>query len=221
VIRATAAHAFLAVTVANAQSSPASAKPGATVAGEWRGETFAAGSVATITLNFYPNGTYARRIVTATEFGWTLEGEDKLILAPLTQISENGPTYGKAVSMRIRIAGDSLIATAGRQSLVLKRVTALVPETPLLGRWEGLSDMNEPLTQDFTADGRLIITVTHSREAGRYSVGSDAISWNVQIPIPSSRRTRYRLEDAKLTIYMNPKLPPIELVPASDGATPP
>jgi hypothetical protein len=194
-----------------AQSSTVSQHGASPLAGEWQGQTFAAGSAATVTLMLYANGTYSRRIVTATEFGWTLQGDGTLIMAPLVSVADDGNHYGKAVALGVTLMGDSLIARAGKNSIVLRRVTASVPETPLLGRWEGLSDMNEPLTQDFTADGRLIITVTHSREAGRWAVSAETINWTEQIPSPGKKRSRYRVEGEKLLIYMTPKLPPLEL----------
>ncbi len=56
---------------------------------ERKGETFAAGGVAGAALNLYPNGTYARRIVVVSEYGWTLEG-DALMLAPLLAQTDTG-----------------------------------------------------------------------------------------------------------------------------------
>jgi hypothetical protein len=178
--------------------------------GEWRGQTFAAGTTAEITLNLYENGTYARRVTSVSEYGWTLDGE-RLLIAPLTGTANNEPTYGKAMAIRVTVAGDELIASVAKQSLVLKRVTAAVSESPLLGRWEGLTDLNEPLTQDFTADGRLIISVTVSREAGRYSVDKESINWAEQIPKPERRNSRFKLDQDRLTIFFNPRLPPLEL----------
>ena len=203
--------AILVGTSAGAQSN-------ASLVGEWRGETFAAGSSASMTLNLYANGTYARRITSVIEYGWTLEGE-RLLIAPVTAIENGAPTYGKAMAIRVKLDRDELSATVGKQSLVLKRVTEPVKESPILGRWEGLTDMNEPLTQDFTADGRLIISVTVSREAGRYTVNRESIHWAEQIPKPERRNSRFKLSDDRLTLFLNPKLPPIELSRHSETAS--
>ncbi len=178
--------------------------------GEWKGETFAAGGVAGVTLNLYSNGTYARRIVVVSEYGWTLEG-NALMLAALLARTDTGSTYGRAAIVRVQLIGDSLVARAGRDAVHLKRVTSLVEASPLLGRWEGLSDLNESVTQDFTADGRLIVSLTVSREAGRFSHDGEWINWAEQIPVPKNKKTRYRLEDGRLSVYFEPRLPPLEL----------
>lgn len=186
------------------------------IVGQWKGETFAAGGVASVTLSFFANGTYARKIIVTNEYGWTLEG-DVLLMAPVISIADSGKSYGKAAAVQLKVHDDStMIASAGNQSLRLKRVTALVPESPLLGRWEGLSDLNEAVTQDFTADGRLIVGVTVSREAGRYTTAGESITWATQIPVPGRKVSRYRLENGKLLIYTSPQLPPLELVRAEE-----
>lgn len=181
------------------------------IVGQWEGQTFAAGGRASVTLNFFANGTYSRKITVTNEYGWTLEG-DVLLMAPLVAITDSGKSYGKVAAVQLRVIDDStVVASAGTESLQLRRITARVNESSILGHWEGLSDLNETVTQNFTADGRLIVGVTVSREAGRYSRGGDAITWATQIPVPGRKVSRYRLEKGKLLIYTNPKLPPLEL----------
>jgi hypothetical protein len=180
------------------------------VVGQWKGETSSAGSVADVSYEFYPNGTYARKVLLVNEYGCTVEG-DVLMMAPIVAATDSGATYGKASALRLAFRGDSLVATAGRERLHLHRVTVAVPESPLLGRWEGLTDMNEPVTQDFTADGRLIVSVVVSRAAGRYSMEGDLIVWSEQIPLPKRSTTRYRMGDGTLTLIVSPNLPPLEL----------
>lgn len=188
------------------------------IVGQWKGETFAAGGIASVSLSFFANGTYARKVIVTNEYGWTLEG-DVLLMAPVVAISDSGKSYGKAAAVQLRINDDStMIASAGKETLRLKRITALVSESPLLGRWGGMSDLNEAVTQDFTADGRLIVGVTVSREAGRYATAGESITWATQIPVPGRKVSRYRLENGKLLIYTNPQLPPLELVRA-EGET--
>ncbi len=184
--------------------------PRSSLTGEWKGETFAAGGVAGITLNLYPNGTYARRIVVVSEYGWTLEG-DALILAPLLAQTDTGATYGEAAFVRVELVGDSLVARAGRNAVHMKRITFPVEASPLLGRWEGLSDLNESVTQDFTADGRLIVSFTVSRAAGRFTLDGEWINWSEQIPVPEKKKTRYRLENNRLFVHFERRLPPLEL----------
>ncbi len=198
---------------AQATASPRvaqAASPRLSLTGEWKGETFAAGGVAGVTLSLYPNGTYARRIVVVSEYGWTLEGE-ALMLAPLLARTDTGSTYGTAAIVRVELMGDSLVARAGRDAVHMKRITFPVEASPLLGRWEGLSDLNEPVTQDFTADGRLIVSLTVSRAAGRFTLDGEWINWSEQIPVPEKRKTRYRLEDGRLFVHFEPRLPPLEL----------
>jgi hypothetical protein len=168
------------------------------------------GSVADISYEFYPNGTYARKIVIVNEYGWTAEG-DVLLMAPVIAATDTGVTFGKASAVKLAFRGDTLVASAGREKLHLHRVTTPVPESPLLGRWEGLSDLNEPVTQDFTVDGRLIVSVVVSRAAGRFSLAGDVIVWSEQIPLPKRSTTRYRMVDGTLNLIFNPDLPPLEL----------
>jgi hypothetical protein len=188
------------------------------IVGQWKGETFAAGGLASVTLGLFANGTYARKIIVTNEYGWTREG-DVLLMAPVVSVADSGISYGKAAAVQLKVLDDStMMASAGTQSLRLRRITTMVTESPLLGRWEGLSDLNEAVTQDFTADGRLIVGVTVSREAGRYTTAGESITWATQIPVPGRRVTRYRLESGKLLIYTNPQLPPLEMVRA-EGET--
>ena len=187
------------------------------IVGQWKGETFAAGGTASVTLSLFANGTYARKIIVTNEYGWTREG-DILLMAPVLAVSDSGNSYGKAAAVQLKVHDDSTMeATAGSESLRLRRITALVPESPLLGRWEGMSDLNEAVTQDFTADGRLIVGVTISREAGRYTTAGESITWATQIPVPGRKVSRYRLEDGKLLIYTSPQLPPLEMSRAEEG----
>ena len=165
--------------------------------GKWSGETFADGATARMTLELFPNGTYARRVISTTEFGWTLIG-DTLLIAPALSTVNNEITYGKASAVLLKYSGDSLIASSRGQSMPLHRVTWPVKDAPLLGRWQGKSELNEGITQDFTADGRMIVNVTLSTEAGRYSSDESMINWEVQIPIPSRKSSKYRMANGKL-----------------------
>ncbi len=187
---------------------------GTSLVGEWRGEMFSGGIGTRLLLNLFENGTYSQRSTVVSEYGWTLEGET-LLMAPVVERGKENK-YGKAMALHVKLEGDSLIATASKQKIVLRRQTARVDHSPLLGRWEGMSDLNEPITQDFTLDGRLIVTVVLTREAGRYSVNRGQITWAEQIPRPRRHRSRYKLEDDRLTIFSPAPLPPLELTRA-DG----
>ena len=178
--------------------------------GRWTGDTFAAGTVTSMTLDFFKNGTYARRIIAASELGWSITG-DTLLIAPLLSRVESEATYGKASAVLVKITGDQMVQAAGSRSLTLKRVTAAVATSPMLGRWEGQGDLNEEVIQDFTLDGRLIITVTVSREAGRWTVSDDEIRWETQIPEPGRKKTKFKLRDGKLTLFIAREIPPIEM----------
>ena len=200
----------LAGETAVAQGMVASRETTPTVVGEWKGESLAGGVGTRLLLNLYNNGTYSQRSTMVSEYGWTLDGET-LLMAPIVTRGAD-PTYGKAMSLKVKLVGDSMIASADRQQIVLRRQTSRVDHSPILGRWEGLSDLNEPITQDFTVDGRLIITVVMTREAGRYTVDKHQITWAEQIPVPRRHRTRYRLEGDALTLISSPRLPALELV---------
>jgi hypothetical protein len=180
------------------------------IVGKWIGDTFAAGTATSMTLELFPNGTYARKIVSSTEFGWTREG-DILMIAPALSRVDQQVNYGKAAAVRMNVSKDELILSSGRNSITMKRVTWPVEGAMLLGRWEGRSDLNEDVTQDFTADGRLIVTVTVSREAGRYAVEDGFIRFEEQIPFPGKKKSKFRMENGKLILYFAPQLPPIEL----------
>jgi hypothetical protein len=163
-----------------------------------------------MTLELFKNGTYARRIVAASELGWSASG-DTLLIAPLIARVDNEVTYGKAAAVLVKITGDQMVQSAGSKSLNLKRVTSPVASAPMLGRWEGQGDLNEEVIQDFTVDGRLIVTVTVSREAGRWSATDQEIRWEMQIPEPGRRRSKFKLQKGKLLLYIARDLPPIEM----------
>ena len=182
----------------------------ADIVGRWTGETFAAGTTTSMTLELFKNGTYARRIVAASELGWSASG-DTLLIAPLIARVDNEVTYGKAAAVLVKITGDQMVQSAGSKSLNLKRVTSPVASAPMLGRWEGQGDLNEEVIQDFTVDGRLIVTVTVSREAGRWSATDQEIRWEMQIPEPGRRRSKFKLQKGKLLLYIARDLPPIEM----------
>ena len=178
--------------------------------GRWTGDTFAAGTTTSMTLDLFTNGTYARRIVAASELGWSMSG-DTLLIAPLVSRVESATTYGKASAVLVKITGDQMVQSAGSSSLKLKRITSHVAASPMLGRWEGQGDLNEEVIQDFTLDGRLIVTVTVSREAGRWTINNDEIRWETQIPEPGRKKTKFKLQDGKLMLYIARELPPIEM----------
>lgn len=188
--------------------------------GQWKGDTYVSGTIGTLTLNLFPNGTYSRLVSTSSEFGWTMEG-DILMMAPVTGFVDGEITYGKASALKLRFDGDSLIASYSGKYIVMHRVSSVVKDAPLLGRWMGASDLNETITQDFTVDGRLIVTATVSQDAGRFSIGKEDIEFEEQIPKPRKRKNAYELKGDKLLLFVNRQLPPIELtkipldVPAS------
>jgi hypothetical protein len=180
------------------------------LAGRWSGETFAAGAPALITLDLFANGTYARRITTSSELGWSMAGET-LFIAPLVSRMGNEATYGKASAVLVKIAGDLMTQSAGSTSIILRRVTPAVADGPMLGRWEGQGDDNGNIVQDFTPDGRLIVTVTVSREAGRWSASDKEIKWETEIPQPARKRNRFRMQKGKLLLFIAREIPPLEL----------
>ena len=98
----------------------------------------------------------------------------------------------------------------------MRRYTWAVEQSPLLGRWQGQTEFGEELTEDFTADGRLVVSITLTHEAGRYSVNQDVIEWWEQIPNPGKRHEKFRIEGGKLKVFVAPKLPPLELTRAKD-----
>jgi hypothetical protein len=209
--------AALVVTASFALSnSDAQPGRGEALVGRWSGETYVSGAMGSVSISFYPNGTYSRKAMSVTEFGWTMDGKT-LLLAPAVGRTDSSVTYGKASAIEISFHGDSMIATAKGQSMSLKRVTIPVNEAPVLGRWEGQTAFNETVTQDFTSDGRLIVSVVLSREAGRYDLDDDVINFQEQIPMPGRKRSRFRIEDGKLLLYVSPKLPPLELKKISDS----
>ncbi len=178
--------------------------------GQWTGDVDAQGTPGTLTLNLFPNGTYSRMVSTRSDFGWTMEG-DMLIIAAVSGVADGELTYGKASALKIRFDADSMTASHLGKSIVMHRVTSAVRDAPLLGRWMGASDLNETITQDFTVDGRLIVTATLSRDAGRFSIGREEIEFEEQIPKPRKRRSAYELKGDTLLIYLNRQLPPTEL----------
>jgi hypothetical protein len=180
------------------------------IVGRWKGEFAGDGTKTSVIIDFFPRGTYARRVDVINEFGWTLNG-DALMLAPAVSRSNNEVSYGKPAVLKMRLADDMLVISDSAQSISLKRVTVPINESAILGRWEGQSDLNEGITQDFLSDGRLIITVTLAREAGRFSLDGRNITFEEQIPTPRKKKSRYKIEDGKLVLYQTPDVPGMEM----------
>jgi hypothetical protein len=178
--------------------------------GRWQGSIGQDQTRTDVVLDFFPNGTYARRVSVTTEFGWTQEG-DILLLAPAIDKKNNDITYGKATVVSMKLSDDLLTIADAKQSISMKRATAPVNESKLIGRWEGQSEMNEGIIQDFLSDGRLMVTVTLAREAGRYSIKDSKISWEVQIPQPHKTKSRFRMEGNKLMMFLTDDIPALEM----------
>ncbi|HKY99149.1 MAG TPA: hypothetical protein VJL35_14940, partial [Gemmatimonadaceae bacterium] len=141
---------------------------------------------------------------------WTLNG-DALLLAPAVTRGDSEVSYGKPSVLKMRLADDVLVISDSAQSISLKRVSVPINESAILGRWEGQSDLNEGVTQDFLSDGRLIITVTLSREAGRFSLDGRSITFEEQIPTPQKKKSRYKIEEGKLVLFLRPDVPGMEM----------
>jgi len=178
--------------------------------GRWKGAINESGGSTEVVLDLFPNGTYARRVVVVSEFGWTQEG-DKLILAPAIERRDNEVSYGKATVVSMKLSNDVLTIADAKQSISMKRATIPVNESALIGRWEGQSDLNEGITQDFLSDGRLIVTVTLAREAGRYVIDDETINWEVQIPDPKRKKTKFKMDGEKLVLFLGSGLPTLEM----------
>jgi hypothetical protein len=183
----------------------------ADLVGRWKGEIREGMRRTEVTIDFFANGTYARRVSLTSEFGWTATG-DILMIAPAVSASKEEVVYGKASAIRMQLRDSLLVISDAQQSISLKRVTVPINESALLGRWEGVSLQNEGITQDFLSDGRLIVNVTLAREAGRYSVDDKTIKWQEQIPEPRAKKTRFRMDAGKLVIYLTQDVPAIEMV---------
>ena len=205
-----AALAAFALPSANGQPSKTE------LVGRWTNETIDGGAHTQMSLQFFANGTYAHRLVIVSEFGWTQQG-NLLLLAPLIGFDNASPVYGKASALQMNLDGDNLTISDPDQTITLKRVTVPVNEAAILGRWEGKSAANEGIVQDFLSDGRMLITITMLREAGRFSADEKNIQWEEQIPDPGRRKTRFRLEDDKLTLFLKPNVP-LQLVRAPGSA---
>ena len=183
------------------------------IVGRWQGAIGDNGATTEVSLEFFPNGTYARLVVVKTEFGWTQQG-DMLLIAPAVQSRNSDPSYGRASAVSMKVSDSVLVLADSKQSISMKRLTLRVNEAALIGRWEGLSDLNEGITQDFLSDGRLIVTVTLAREAGRYSVRDTQINWEIQIPTPRRSKSKFRLDGNKLALFLASDLPALEMTRA-------
>ena len=184
--------------------------PREAIVGQWKGAIDEGGARTEVVLEFFPNGTYARRVALTSQFGWTLSG-DVLLLAPAVSKSSDGISYGKASAVHMKLKDSVIVISDAHQSISMKRVTVPINEAAILGRWEGVSEQNEGITQDFLSDGTLMVTVTLAREAGRYKLDESNISWEEQIPEPRRKKSRFRIADGKLVLYFNQDIPAIEL----------
>lgn len=199
---------------ASSQEAPAISRGDRQLSGEWQGEVSASGALARMNLSLYEDGTYVKRVVFVNEFGWTAEGST-LFIAPIAR-SGDSILYGRAMPMEMKLADSSLVTRSGRDSLKLRRATWAVEQSPLLGRWQGQTEFGEELTEDFTADGKLVVTITLAHEAGRYSVDHGVIEWWEQIPNPGRRHEKFEIDGDKLKVFVTPKLPPMELFRTTD-----
>ena len=190
--------------------------PRGAIVGQWKGAIDEGGSRTEVIIEFFPNGTYARRVALTSQFGWTLSG-DVLLLAPALSKSNDEISYGKASAVHMKLKDSVLVISDAQQSISLKRVTVPINEAAILGRWEGVSEQNEGITQDFLSDGRLMITVTLAREAGRYTLDESNINFEEQIPEPRRKKSRFRIADGKLVLFFNQDLPAIELARVERG----
>jgi hypothetical protein len=190
--------------------SPAENPP---IVGTWQGDTFAAGAPAEVTLELFDNGTYAQRIVSKIEFGWTVDG-DTLRMAPVFVTKDHVLLFGPPVKIHFVIAGDSLFIASQGESMSLRRLTPPDSALPVVGRWEGRSELSDGTTQEFTADGKMILTVTRSLGVGNYRTASGWITWDEQVPRPTQKKQRFKLKKGKLILFISSMLPPIELTRA-------
>jgi hypothetical protein len=158
-------------------------------------------------LSLFTDGTYVKRVVLVNEFGWT--ADDTILMIARSQVQAKKVTFGPPMSTRMTVSDSFLVVKSANESLTLRRLTRFDPKAPLVGRWHGESDLGEELTEDFLADGRLVVGVTLTREAGMYSVKRGAIEWEVQLPNSETRRERFRIEGNRLTIFGNSQQKPI------------
>lgn len=180
------------------------------IVGRWHGAIEENGSSTEVSLEFFPNGTYARLVAIKSEFGWTQQG-DVLLIAPAVARKNDELSYGKATAVSMKLSDSVLVLADAKQSISMRRATLRVNEAGLIGRWEGMSDLNEGITQDFLSDGRLIVRVALAREAGRYSVKDTQINWEIQIPDPRRSRSKFQLDGDKLTLFLLSGIPALEL----------
>lgn len=203
----------LSASGASSQQAPANARD-KQIAGEWEGNVSALGATARMTLNLFNDGTYVKRVVFVNEYGWTAVG-NTLLIAPSVRYGDS-LLFAKAMSMDMKVTDSSLITKSGKDSLKLRRFTYPVAQSPLLGRWQGQTEFGEELTEDFTADGRLIVSITLTHEAGRYSVDKGNIEWWQQIPESRKRREKFEIDGDKLKVFLGPKVPALELTRSSN-----
>ena len=178
--------------------------------GRWTGETFANGTPARMTLEFFPNGTYERHVESTIELGWSLLGET-LLVAPAIGVANGEIKYGRAAEVKVTLVGDEMMQSASGKSIRMARVTPLVPDNRIVGKWNGRSDDNDEVFQEFMPDGRLLVTVITSGEVGKWSVDGSTIKWQEQIPKPQLKTSKFKMKDGKLLVYIAPRLPVMEM----------
>ena len=160
-----------------------------------------------MTLSLFRDGTYVKRVVLFNEFGWAADDSTLLIARPETRAKK--VTFGLPMLMHMTVTDSSLVVRSGNDSLRFRRFTRFNPQTPLVGRWHGESDLGEELTEDFVPDGRLFVSVTVTREAGMYSVKHGAIEWEVQLPNSAMHRDKFRIDGNKLRIFLASEQKPV------------
>ena len=82
--------------------------PREAIVGQWKGAIDEGGSRTEVIIEFFPNGTYARRVALTSQFGWTLSG-DVLLLAPALSKSNDEISYGKASAVHMKLKDSVLV----------------------------------------------------------------------------------------------------------------
>jgi hypothetical protein len=200
------AAAALIISVACASASAQEARSAAREAdliGEWRGVLVKTPLDTQLALSMFRDGSYVRRTVKVSEFAWASEPR----AVNITPIMRNGNdiVLGRATVVRMTVTPMSLTTRSGNDSVVLYRLGESASDSSLVGRWLGENAKGEEVIEEFAPDGKLLVMVTITRDAGRFSLTSHGeIEWLQQIPPEGKQRQKFKLEGNKLKLFTEP-----------------
>jgi hypothetical protein len=148
-------------------------------------------------VDFLPGGWYSQTLVVKSRLRYDYDGT-RLVLIGIDTAGQ--PLQSSRAVLEVAFVGDTLIATAGPETVRMARLGGNPGSRGIIGRWVSTNDDGKGVIQDFDYDGFVHVAVTLSGEAGRYSISKNRIEWEPRVPVGGKRRTRFTLKGNTLQL---------------------